>query len=194
MHECFAGIERGNAEQMVRDARRIIRKERWDADARACLAMAYYRMGKTDFAFRGLKEAEDTIPKESIDVMHDKIWTYLPELLAEKEYKDFHAFAGGDCILRNVTALEGNGTLILGYFYNPETGKRIRHIRAEKCDAGMKPCLEIDKVCPLCRLEEKEAIITIRDYNISSVERLKRDVPIERNMRYIKKILDLEKK
>ncbi|MEW6117918.1 MAG: hypothetical protein AB1553_13635 [Nitrospirota bacterium] len=190
--ECFPRLTAGAYDKIIRDSKAILRNNRWNADAHACLAMAYYLKSNTEFALKSLKGAEDTIPKEAIDAIHDKIWMHLPELLAEKEYRDFHAITGGDCILRNVTALDGNGFLILGYFYNPEVQKRIRHIRGNKCDANMDTCSEIDKVCPACTLEESEAVITIRDYKISEVQKLIDNRPIERNIRYIEKILELE--
>ncbi len=190
---CFEQIKAGKQEKLISDAKRMIRQDRWNADAYACLAMAYYRNGNTEFALKSLKVAEDTLPKEVIDSIHDKIWTYRPELLAEKEYKDFYALSGGDCILRNVTALEGNGSLILGYFYNPEVNKRIRHIRAKKYISGTEQCTEIDKVCPKCTIQEAEAIIKIKDYRITDIQKLISSRPIERNVRYIEKILELER-
>ncbi|MEW5746362.1 MAG: hypothetical protein AB1805_13100 [Nitrospirota bacterium] len=191
--ECFEQIQGGLQDKVRTDARVRLREDRWNADAYACLAMAQYAAGNPEFALKSLREAEETIPEEAIDGIHDKLWIHQPELLAEKEYKAFSALAGGDCILRNVTALEGDGSLVLGYFFNPETNKRIRHIRAMQCGSSAEHCAEIDKVCPACTIEEKEAIITIRGYRITSVERLMSDRPIERNLRYIEKILELER-
>lgn len=192
--ECSLQIARGLHGKALDDARARIRQERWNADAYACRAMAYYARGNTEFALKGLKEAEDTLPRETIDGIHDRLWIHQPELLAEKEHRTFSALAGGDCLLRNVAALEGNGALVLGYFFNPEVKERIRHIRALKCGSETERCAEVDTVCPACVLEEKEAVITIKEYRVVAVEQLISDRPIERNLRYIEKILELEQK
>ncbi len=171
----------------------MIRQDRWNADAHACLAIAYYLNGHPEFSIRRLKEAEETLPKEAIDAIHDRIWTYLPELLAEKEYRDFSTLSGGDCIIRNVTALEGRGYLVLGYFYNPEVKKRIRHVRGYACNPQSEHCKDLDKVCPACTIQESEAIISIKDYRVTGIQKLIDNRPIERNIKYIEKVLELER-
>lgn len=189
--ECFAMINLGRQDRVISDAKSIIRDDRWNADANACLVMAYYMSNRKDAAIKKLSETADSIPKEQVDKVHDILWDYTPEFLAEKEYRDNYTLEGGDCLLRNVTALKGTGFLIIGRFYDPRVSKVVRHITAYKCPAA-DDCVDIDLTCQGCALEEGEAVIRVDDYAIVEIQRLIENRPIERNVRYIEKILEIE--
>ena len=191
--ECFAQIREGRQGKVIGEAKSLLRHDGWNADARACLAMAYYRDGKTGLAVKGLREAEDTLPAERVQAIHDHIWNSMPELLAEKEYRDSSTLSGGDCILRNVTALGGNGFLLIGEFYHPEKKSTIRHVRGYRCRKGMEECTVVDRVCPGCIEREAEARIEITATRIVNIVRLKENIPLSRNVIYIEKILELER-
>lgn len=191
--ECFALIRLGMSETVIEDAKAVIRGDRWNADANACLVMAYYLSGRKDAAMIKLAEAADSIPKEDVDKIHEILWEYTPEFLAEKEYRDNYTLGGGDCLLRNVTALKGTGFLIIGRFYDPRVSKVVRHITAYKCPAA-GDCVDIDLTCQGCALEEGEAVIRVDAYAIAEIQRLIENRPIERNVRYIEKILEMEKR
>lgn len=192
-NECFAAIKDGSQERVISEAKSVIIDDRWNADASACLVMAYYLSGRKETAIRKLGETADAIPKEQVDKIHDILWDYTPEFLAEKEYRDNYTLEGGDCLLRNVTALKGTGFLIIGRFYDPRVSKVVRHITAYKCPpAG--DCVDIDLTCRGCALEEGEAVIRVDDYAIAEIQRLIENRPIERNVRYIEKILEMEKR
>jgi|GEM_PF-6998087 len=191
--QCYELIRLGRAESVISDSKSIIRQDRWNADAHACLAIAYYLSGRVYMAIKKLREAEDSIPKEIVDKIHDRIWTYAPELLAEKEYRDNYTLSGGACILRNVTSLEGTGYLMIGNYFNPYNSSTARHLRAYKCNPEMQGCKEIDHVCPDCKLKEEEAKVIIKDYRIVEIKKFK-DVELSRNIRYISKLLELDRK
>lgn len=191
--ECFNLIKSGKFEAVISDSKSILKNDRWNADAYACITMAYYFSDKKYLAMKKLKEAEETIPKEDVDKIHNKIWTYLPELLAEKEYRDNYTLSGGACILRNVTSIDGTGYLIIGRYFNPYNSSTTRHLRAYKCNPEMQGCKEIDHVCPDCRLMEEEAKVIIKDYKIVEIKKFK-NVELSRNIRYIGKILELEQR
>jgi hypothetical protein len=114
---------------VIEESRLILKKDRWDPIAYSCLSMAYsyYLKGNKYYAFKKLKDAEESIPSEMIEKIHDVIWTHLPELLAEKEFKDNYTLKGGACILRNLLSIDGTGIVIIGKYYNPDTNKIDRH-------------------------------------------------------------------
>lgn len=190
--ECFAMIKLNRQDRVISDAKYIIRDDRWNADANACLVMAYYLSDRKDAAMKNLSETAGSIPKEQVDKVHDILWDYTPEFLAEKEYRDNYTLEGGDCLLRNVTALKGTGFLIIGRFYDPHVSKVVRHIMGYKCNQNTGICEDIDLTCQGCRLEEPEAIVAINDYRISEIQHLMEERHIERNVRYIEKILEIE--
>ncbi|GER93693.1 hypothetical protein A45J_1449 [hot springs metagenome] len=108
--ECFNLIKSGKHDTIINDAKNILKEDSWNADANACLVMAYYLSDRKFFAIKRINEIEESFPKEVIDKIHDKIWNNVPELLAEKEYKNNYTISGGACILRNVTSLgRGHG-------------------------------------------------------------------------------------
>ncbi len=191
--ECFELIKSDKYDVIIRDAKTILKKDSWDVDANACLIMAYYLSNRKFFAMKKINEIEESLPKEVIDEIHDKIWSDAPELLAEKEYKDNYTISGGACILRNVTSLNGTGYLIIGNYFNPFDSSVGRHLRAYKCSSEMQGCKEIDHVCPDCKLREEEAKVIIKDYRIVEIKKFK-NVELSRNIRYISKILELEQK
>lgn len=191
--ECFNLIKSGKYDAVISGAKMILKEDSWNADANACLAMAYYLSDRKFFAMKKIKEIEESLPKEVIDKIHDKIWNDLPELLAEKEYRSNYTISGGACILRNVTSLDGTGYLMIGSYFNPFDSSISRHLRAYKCNSEMQGCKEIDHVCPDCKLKEEEAKVTIKDYRIVEIKKLKK-VELSRNIRYISKILELEQK
>jgi hypothetical protein len=190
--ECFARIKLGQYEKIINDSKSILSDDRWNADAHACLVMAYYQGDKKQLAIKRLREAADTIPKEHVDRVHDILWDYTPEFLAEREYIENYPINGGDCLLRNVKALKGNGFLIIGRFYDPKESKTVRHITGYRCSNAIDRCSDIDLTCPECELREPEAIIVINDYRISDIQHLLTDRPIIRNVRYINKVLEIE--
>lgn len=193
--ECYELIKSSadGRDTVIRSAGLIIRQEQQNAAAHACIAMAYYLSGKKQLAMKQLQEAIDTLPKKIIDVIHDNIWNYMPEILAEKEYRDNHTLSGGACILKNVTSLNGSGYVIIGEFLNPFNNKTDRHLRGYKCEADWKNCSEVDIVCPECTLQQLEAKVIIGDYRITGLEKIASHVEISRNVRYIAKILELQR-
>lgn len=191
--ECFDLIKSNKYDSVISDAKTILKKDSWNADANACLVMAYYLSNRKFFAMKKMREIEDSLPKEVIDDIHNKIWKDVPELLAEKEYKDNYTISGGACILRNVTSLDGTGYLIIGDYFNPSDSSTGRHLRAYKCNSEMQACKEIDHVCPACKPREEEAKVIIKDYRIVEINKLK-NIELSRNIRYIEKILELEQK
>ncbi len=192
--DCSGLLGMGQYSEAASLAKSAIRRERWDAGAHACLAMASYLGGKGEQAMRALREAEDSLPKEVLDSIHDRIWELLPELLAEKEHRDSSAMRGGSCLLRNVAALKGEGQLLIGQFYNPVLSVTNRHVRGYRCSGGGEDCPEVDLVCAGCELRRPEARIFISGYEVKEVRPLAGGVDLSRNVRYIKKILELEKK
>ncbi|NTU42402.1 MAG: hypothetical protein HGA78_05000 [Nitrospirales bacterium] len=193
MGDCAAMLGEGRYNEAISASRSALRNERWDTDAQACLVIASYLKGRKEWAVRTLKEADDSLPKEVLDGLHDRIWGQLPELLAEKEYKDNFTMKGGSCLLRNVTALKGSGELLIGEFFNPLTSTTNRHARGFRCDGRGENCMETDLVCSDCLPRKEEARIVIRDYEVKDVRILAEGVELSRNVRYIKKILELEK-
>ncbi len=191
--ECFDFIKSGKHDVVISDSKSILKKDSWDADANACLVMAYYISGRKFFAMKKINEIEESLPKEVIDKIHDKIWNDVPELLAEKEYKNNYTISGGACILRNLTSLGGTGYLVIGNYFNPFDSSISRHLRAYKCNSEIQGCKEIDHVCPDCKLIEEEAKVIIKDYRIVEINKFK-SVELSRNIRYISKILELEQK
>lgn len=190
---CFNLIKSGKQDTVISDAKTILKEDSWNADANACLVMAYYLSGRKFFAMKKINEIEDSLPEEVIDKIHDKIWNDVPELLAEKEYRNNYTISGGACILRNVTSLDGTGYLMIGNYFNPFNLSISRHLRAYKCNSEMQGCKEIDHVCPDCKLKEEEAKMIIKDYRIVEIKKFK-NVELSRNIRYIEKILELESK
>ncbi len=191
--ECFNLIKSGRHDTVISDSKSILKEDSWNANANACLVMAYYLSDRKFFAMKKIREIEESLPKEVIDEIHDRIWNDVPELLAEKEYRNNYTISGGACILRNVTSLDGMGYLIIGSYFNPFDSSISRHLRAYKCNSEMQGCKEIDHVCPDCKLKEEEAKVIIKDYRIVKIKKLK-DVELSRNIRYISKILELERK
>ncbi|MDI6801039.1 MAG: hypothetical protein QMD01_03135 [Thermodesulfovibrionales bacterium] len=191
--ECYGLIKSGEYETVIKDSKLVIRQDRWNSDAYACLAMAYYLSDRKYLAIKAMKEAEDNIPQEAVEKVHDNIWNHLPELLAEKEYRDNYTLSGGACILRNVTSLSGAGYLVIGNYFNPVNSTIGRHLRGYKCDPNIKECKEIDHVCPDCSIKEEEVRIFIKDFRIVEIRKFK-NVELSRNIRYVKKILELEQK
>ncbi|MFZ6007684.1 MAG: hypothetical protein ACOYU2_08530 [Nitrospirota bacterium] len=191
--ECFNLIKSGKHDTVISDAKSILKEDSWNADANACLVMAYYLSDRKFFAMKKIKEIEEYLPKEVIDKIHDRIWNDVPELLAEKEYKNNYTISGGACILRNVTSVDGTGYIMIGNYFNPFDSSISRHLRAYKCNSEMQGCKEIDHVCPDCKLKEEEAKVIIRDYRIVEIKKF-RNVELSRNIRYISKILELEQK
>lgn len=190
--ECFAMISIGKQGKVISDAKSILIDDRWNADAHACLVMAYYLSDKKQLAIKRLREAADTIPKEHVDGIHDILWDYTPEFLAEREYMENYPLNGGDCLLRNVKALQGNGFLIIGRFYDPKESKMVRHVMGYRCSKAIDRCADIDLTCPECELRDPEAVIVINDYRISEIQHIQIDRPIIRNVRYIEKVLEIE--
>ncbi|MEW6740949.1 MAG: hypothetical protein AB1325_13740 [Nitrospirota bacterium] len=191
--ECFNLIKSGKHDTVISDAKSILKEDSWNADANACLVMAYYLSDRKFFAMKKIKEIEESLPKEVIDEIHDKIWNDVPELLAEKEYRNNYTISGGACILRNVASLDGTGYIMIGSYFNPFDSSISRHLRAYKCNSEMQGCKEIDHVCPDCKLREEEAKVIIKDYRIVEIKKLK-NVELSRNIKYISKILELEQK
>ncbi len=189
---CFNLIKSGKHDAVISDSKSILKEDSWNADANACLVMAYYLSDRKFFALKKIKEIEESLPKEVIDKIHDKIWNDVPELLAEKEYKNNYTISGGACILRNVTSLDGTGYLMIGNYFNPFNSSISRHLRAYKCNSEMQGCKEIDHVCPDCAMKEEEAKVIIKDYRIAEIKKFK-NVELSRNIRYISKILELER-
>jgi hypothetical protein len=182
-------IRRGEYGEVVSLAGSSLSSDRWDVEAQACLAVASYLKGRREWTMKKLREADESLPREVLDKIHDRIWELLPELLAEKEYRDSYAMKGGACILRNLLELRGTGELLIGEFFNPLTATTSRHLR------GISPeNRELDLVCEDCELRKAEARIIIRDYEVKDVRILAEGVELSRNVRYIKKILELEKK
>jgi hypothetical protein len=190
--ECFYLIKSGRHDTVIRDSKSILKEDSWNADANACLVMAYYLSDRKFFAMKKIREIEESLPKEVIDEIHDKIWNDVPELLAEKEYRNNYTISGGACILRNVTSLDGTGYIMIGNYFNPFNSSISRHLRAYKCNSEMQGCKEIDHVCPDCKLKEEEAKVIVKDYRIVEIKKFK-DVELSRNIRYISKILELER-
>lgn len=191
--ECLAQIREGRQEKVIGEAKGLLRSDRGNADAQACLAMAYYRGGNAGLALKRLRDVEDALPAERVQMIHDHIWNSMPELLAEKEYRDSSTLSGGDCMLRNVTALGGNGFLLIGEFYHPGKKSTIRHLRGYRCAEGREKCTMVDRVCPECIETEAEARIEITDTRIVHIVRPKENIPLSRNVAYIEKILELER-
>ncbi|MCI0468670.1 MAG: ClpXP protease specificity-enhancing factor SspB [Nitrospirae bacterium] len=192
--DCDYLIRAGQTESVIMDSKVILRQDSWNADAASCLVMAYYADNNKYMAFKQWKEAEDGLPKELLDKIHDNVWNYLPELLAEKEHRDNYTTTGGDCILRNITALKGDGYVVIGSFSNPFNSNQNRHLAGYKCSIIESPdnCAAIDLVCPECKLIEPEIEVAISGYSISGIRRLKDAINLSRNLQYIKKILELE--
>lgn len=191
--ECFSLIKSGRYDAVIADAKVMLKKDSWNADANACLVMAYYLSERNFLAMKKLQETEESLPKESIDAIHDKIWNHVPEILAEREYRNNYTISGGACILRNVTSLDGTGYIMIGNYFNPFNSSISRHLRAYKCNSEMQGCKEIDHVCPDCAMKEEEAKVIIKDYRIVEIKKFE-NVELSRNIRYISKILELEQK
>ena len=189
---CFALIKNGHAERVISDAKSIIRDDRWNADAQACLVMAYYSGNRGDLAIKRLNEAVDTIPKEQVKKIHDILWEFVPEFLAEREYNNNYTINGGDCLLRNVKALKGNGLLIIGKFYDNRESKAVRHVMGYQCSPDIQKCKDIDLTCPDCTLMEPEAVIVINGFRVTDIQNLISGRPVTRNIKYIKRILEIE--
>lgn len=190
--ECFALMELGRQETIITDSKSILSDDRWNADAHACLIMAYYLSGRNQFAIKRLREAADTIPKEHVDRIHDILWDYTPEFLAEREFAENYPLNGGDCLLRNIKALHGSGFIIIGRFYDPKESKSVRHIRVYRCSFKTDTCEDVDSTCPECDLKEPEAVIVVNNYRVTEIQHILDDRPIIRNVRYIKKLLEIE--
>lgn len=190
--ECLALIERGKYEKVIADSKFLLNEDRWNADANACLVMAYYLGNRKQYALMKLAEISDALPYESVQRIHDILWKYLPEFLAEKEYTSNFTLNGGDCLLRNVKALKGNGFLIIGRFFDPQESRVVRHVTGYRCSSGMESCEDVDMTCRGCSLEEPEAVIAINDYRVSEIQLLMADRPVARNVRYIQKVLEIE--
>lgn len=172
--------------QVITEALQILKADTWHAQAHACIAMAYYKMSNPEMALKRLKIAEEQLPHEVLKEIHDTIWHHMPELVALKEFKDGYAFVGGDCLLKNVTALNGSGKLVIGKFYNPTENLTVRHIRA------FKQGKEIDFVCPECKLISKELELTVNNYQISELTPPTAVASLRRNITYINTILRLQ--
>ncbi len=189
---CFALIKNGSEERVISDAKSIIKDDRWNADAQACLVMAYYSSNRRHLATKKLNEAVDTIPKEQVEKIHDILWEFVPEFLAEREYSNNYTINGGDCLLRNVKALKGNGLIIIGRFYDPKESRAVRHVMGYRCRPNIQKCEDIDLTCPDCTLLEPEAVIVINDFRVADIQHLMSERPISRNIKYIKRILEIE--
>lgn len=171
---------------VINEALQSLKVNSWNAQAHACIAMAYYKISNPEMALKRLKNAEEQLPYEVLKEIHDTIWHYMPELVALKEFKDGYTLVGGDCLIKNVTALNGSGKLVIGKFYNPNDNLTVRHIRAYKQGK------EIDFVCPECKLISKELDITVKDYLITELAPLTAVASLRRNLTYIKTILRLQ--
>lgn len=193
LDRCIKHINSREFNSAVDDAKTYLKKDKWNAEAHSCLSIAYYLKGNKQYALKKLKEAEETIPLESVEKIHDLLWEYLPELLAEKEFVDNYTLKGGACILRNLTSIDGSGILEIGVFYNPDKDTTDRHLRAYKCGIDEKDCIMIDHICPKCVLKEKEVLLTIKDFEIKDIKKMDKGLDLLRNIRYIKKILELQK-
>lgn len=179
-------------EAALSKAKRAIRKDRWDADAQTCIVLAYDRLGHPYRAIMKLREIEEQLPQHVIDRIHDLLWQNNPELLARKESLDRFTMSGGDCIIKNTSMIDGYGYLLIGGFYNPLKGQTMRHIASYKCDRSMDYCRERSLICPECILKTPEAVIKVRAYRIEEVYHIGSE-SIERNLRYIKAVLELER-
>lgn len=191
---CIRLIESKKYDSAIEESKMILRIDKWNPDAYSCLSMAYYLKGNRYYAFKKLKEAEEEIPTEMVERIHDIVWNYLPELVADKEFRDNYTMKGGACILRNLSSIDGNGTVLIGKYYNPDTGKTERHLRSYRCqDGDLDKCAGIDHVCPRCELKEQEAILIIKEFKIVETKKVDMKIDISRNIRYIRRILELQK-
>lgn len=190
--ECLALIENGKYDRVADNSKSLLSSDRWDADANACLVMAYYLGNRRQYAFKKLTEIADALPEEYVRKIYGILWDYVPELLAEKEYGDNYTINGGDCLLRNVAALKGSGFLIIGRFFDPVESRVVRHVMGYRCSSRSGSCEDIDLTCHGCRLEEPEAVIVIDNYRVSEIQQIMDNRPVARNVRYIQKILDIE--
>lgn len=194
LKDCFALISRGGQDEVITRANVDLRVDRWQPEAQACYAMAYYSLGDTERAVKKLREAEETLPKAVMDEINNIVWNSIPELLAEKEYRDNYTVTGGDCMLRNLKAIEGRGFLVIGDYFNPYNSSVARHLRGRKCGADMRDCMDVDLVCPDCALREEGAVIEIRNYHITDVRVIAKGREFGRNIRYIEKVLELQRR
>lgn len=192
MDRCIEYLDSKSYVRAIDDSKAHLKKDKWNAEAYSCLSIAYYLKGNREYALKKLKEAEETIPSEYIEKIHDLLWKYLPELLAEKEFIDNYTLKGGACILRNLTSIKGSGLIEIGFFYNPDKDITDRHLRAFKCEKE-KDCIIIDHICPQCILREREVLLIIEDFEIKEVKRMDKNSDLSKNIRYIRKILSLQK-
>lgn len=193
MDKCTEYIDSKAYNKAIEYSKAYLKKDKWNAEAYSCLSIAYYLKGNKEYALKKLKEAEETIPLESVEKIHDLLWEYSPELLAEKEYIDSYTLKGGACIIRNLASINGSGLLEIGFFYNPDKFITDRHLRAYKCKTDNKDCMIIDHICPKCELKEREILLTIEHFEIKDIKKMNKNLDLSRNIRYIKKILELQK-
>lgn len=173
-------------------SKKAIRKDRWNAEAYACLALSYELIGDTYLALKILRDAEDQLPQHVLKVIHDYLWELNPELLATKEFKDRFTMSGGDCIIKNVSMIDGFGYLIIGQFYNPDLKLTTRHLSALKCSERLDNCHERNLICPKCKIVTPEVLLEVRQYRITATYYIS-EVVLDKNLRYVNRVLELQR-
>ncbi len=178
-------------QETIIEAKETLRKDPWNADAHACLALAYDRSGHGYRAIKKMRDAEEQLPQHILGAIHDLLWDVSPELLARKEFTDRYTMTGGDCIIKNTSMIDGFGYLILGRYYNPDTQTAMRHLGAIKCDRAMDKCRDRNLACPNCTIVTPEVVLKVRAYRVEEIYPIK-NAPTERNLRYINTLLRLQ--
>ncbi|HIJ59429.1 MAG TPA: hypothetical protein HPP56_02265 [Nitrospirae bacterium] len=188
----FSLCNLSNLTEAISNSKKAIKVNRNDMKAHACLVIAYEISGNSYMAFKVLRDIEDKMSKECIDELHNYLWDISPELLAKKEFTDRYTLSGGDCMIKNTSMIDGYGYLLIGDFLNPSNNTISRHLASFKCNKDFSKCKSSNLVCPECVIVKPELVIKVIDYKIVDLFTINHS-PMEKNLRYIKKILQMQR-